>query len=282
LLIIYSQRGALREKEYDVQVVNRVVKVLLVAMLVSVGGGGVMTTASAATGPAAQRAALAQYGLTSQQLGSVVIDSLVSYDEALGDAVVPAEARALHAKIKPYLRVVPVIYHGYDNRLHVGQIVVHRYIVGKVVRLFVKMYRAGFPIQSVIPSAHFGYDDQASMAVNNSSAYRPEDGSEHRTGAAIDLNPFTNPFDVTAYDPTRPIEPAGAHYDPNAQGAIVKSGLVRQAFTAEGFEWGGGWGDPEATPPTDFFRTGYFDYQHFQPDLTWYDWFYLNQLPPGI
>jgi len=254
------------------------VGILFVAVLVLIGVG--VVPASAAPNP--DKISLMAYTLTNEQISSLVIDSLVPYNEALGDSVVPVEARELHARMKPLLRVVPVVYHGYDGRIHVGQIVVHQYIVDKVIRLFLTMYQLGFPIKSVIPAARFSYNDQASMAVNNSSAYRPEDGSEHRTGAAIDLNPFTNPFDVTAYDPARPIEPTGAHYDPAAQGAIVKSGPVRQAFTAEHFEWGGGWGDPLATPETDFFEPGYFDYQHFQPDFTWYDSFYRDQLPPGI
>lgn len=267
---------------------RRVVGIVVVLAAILTCSGTAAMVASAATTPAGGQVpaglkdAVSPYGLTALQVSCVVVDSLVSYDEAMGDSVVPVEARALHARIKPYLRVVVVVYHGYDGRIHIGQIVVHKYIVGKVARLFVEMYRLGFPIKSVIPSSHFGYDDQVSMSANNSSAYRPEEGSEHRTGAAIDLNPFQNPFDITAYNPVRPIEPAGAHYDPNAQGAIVKAGPVRRAFTAEHFEWGGGWGDPNATPPTDFFRTGYFDYMHFQPDYSWYDTFYRDQLPPGI
>jgi peptidoglycan LD-endopeptidase CwlK len=229
-----------------------------------------------------QQAVLASYGVSGQEYKNIVIDSSLSREQALGDNVVPAGSRELHAKMKPYLRVVPVVYHGYDNRIHLGQIVVHRHVVGKTVKLFLKMFRLGFPIYSVIPQSQFGYDDQRSMAANNSSAYRPEDGSEHRTGAAFDLNPMQNPFDVTGYDPMRPIEPAGAVYNPAAKGTIVKFSAVWKAWKDESFEWGGGWGDPNAVPITDFFREGYFDYQHFQPDFSWYDDFYKYHLPAGI
>ena len=275
--------GDSRRKVVAVQFLKRFgVFVALMALLLA----GVTTqTATASQRPtgftAEQQTLFSQYGLSSQQIDCLVVDSKMSYDQAIGDSVVPADVQDIHAKMKPLLRVLPEVYHGYDGRIHLGQIVVHEYVVGKVNRLFLKMFALGFPIYSVIPESHFGYDDQRSMAANNSSAYRPERDSVHVAGAAIDLNTFTNPFDVTAYDPNRPIQPPGAHYNPAAKGAIVKSGPVRVAWTAEHFEWGGGWGDPAATPPTDYFRTGFFDYQHFQPDFSWYDEFYKH-VPAGV
>ncbi len=203
---------------------------------------------------------------------AVVIDSAMSREQALGDAVVPAEGKVIHETMKPLLRVVPVIYHGFDKRIHVGQIVVHKSLVGDTSRTFWKMFQLGFPIKSVIPQSKFGYNDTASMAANNSSGYRPEDGSEHGRAAAIDINPVQNPFDLSAYD-GRPIEPAGATYDPNKPGTITKDGAVRKYWTSLNWEWGGGWGDPNATPPTDFYKVGYFDYQHFQLNYTRYDSF---------
>lgn len=224
-----------------------------------------------------------QYGLSSAQLRGVVVDSAMTREEALGDAVVLPEGVAIHAKMKPLLCVLPVVYRGYDSKIHLGQMVVHEYIAPKVMKLFVQMFMLGFPIKSVIPQSHFGYNDDASMAANNSSSYRPEEGSVHAAGAAIDINPVQNPEDHTKYVPNpQPTRPAGAVYDPSAKGAIVKDQPVRMAWTAQQFEWGGGWGDPAATPPTDYFREGYFDYQHFQPDYTWYESFYRDHVPAGV
>ena len=227
-----------------------------------------------------------QYSLSSMQLRSngVVVDSAMTREEALGDAVVPPEGQAIHAKMKPLLCVLPVVYRGYDSKIHLGQVIVHEFVAPRVARLFVKMFMLGFPIKSVIPQSRFGYKDAASMAANNSSAYRPEPGSEHRTGSTVDLNPFQNPFDRTQHNPPSPIEPPGAVYDRAAKGTILKEGDVRKAWTAEHFEWGGGWGDPEATPPTDYWvgHPGYFDYQHFQPDYSWYESFYRDHVPAGL
>jgi hypothetical protein len=249
----------------------------------------VSTTAQASNGnlgvnsAARQQELLRNYGMSIQHLGvnSLVIDSNLTYEQALGDSVVPEANRDLHMRMKPYLRVVPVIYWGFEStpRVHVGQIVVHRDLVADTNKAFIKMFTLGFPIKSVIPESQFGYDDQRSMAADNSSNYRPEPGSEHRKGAAFDLNPFQNPFDITGYDPTHPIEPAGAHYDPTAKGTIVKEGPVRKYMTSLHYEWGGGWGDPNADPQTDFFAVGYFDYQHFQLDFTRYN---NLPLPSGI
>jgi hypothetical protein len=238
-----------------------------------------------------QQNVLASYGASLR--GGIVVDSAVSHQQAIGDAVVqqgvangslPPEALAIHQTMKPLLRVVPVVYWGLgnngqpDSKVHVGQIVVHHLLVQDTNRLFLKMFQLGFPIHSVIPQSAFGYNDTASMEANNSSNYRPEDGSEHGRGAAFDLNPVQNPFDTSAYNGA-PVQPAGAIYDPTKPGTIVKAGPVRVYWTSLHYEWGGGWGDPAATPPTDFFRVGFFDYQHFQLDYTRYPAF-VAQLPP--
>ena len=254
---------------------------------------GVSAVATAQSEVAAgQQVAFRYFGLSAQQIKSVVVDSALTRSQALGSMEsVPPEGRAIHATMttgkdpltgRRLLEVVPVVYHGYDGNAHVGQIVVHSFAVEKVLRLFYKMWCLGFPIYSVIPQSRFRYDDQASMSANNTMGYRPELGSEHRLGFTFDLNPRQNPFDRTKYTPNpQPIEPSGAIYDPAAQGTIVKMGPVREAFTAEHFEWGGGWGDPGAVPPTDYFREGYYDYMHFQPDFSWYDDSYRH-VPMGV
>jgi hypothetical protein len=238
-----------------------------------------------------QQNMLASYGVS---LRGVVVDSVMTTQQAIGDAVVqqgvangslPPEALAIHKAMKPHLRVVPVVYWGLgannrpDNKIHVGQIVVHKAFEQETVRIFLDMFQIKFPIRSVIPQSKFGYIDADSMAANNSSNYRPEDGSEHGRAAAFDLNPVQNPFDVTAYDPSRPVEPAGAVYDPTKPGTIVMNSPVHVIWKSRNWEWGGNWGNPNADPPTDFFRVGFFDYQHMQLNLYRYDAF-VAQLPP--
>ena len=224
-----------------------------------------------------QKELFTTYGITNGQKPCLKIDSLMSQSAALGDSVVPVEYKELHAKMKPYLRVVPVIYRGFDDScVHVGQIVVHRDLVRDTVKMFIGMYKLNFPIKSVIPESKFNYVDRDSMLANNTSNYRPErlgsgNLSEHAKGAAFDINPFTNPFMVMGDDGSVFVDPPGATYDPTAKGALYKDSPVRKMWTALDYEWGGNWGDPNADPPTDFYQVGYFDYQHFQLNFRRYD-----------
>lgn len=229
-----------------------------------------------------QRALIRQLGASN--FDGLVVDSAMTREQALGNNVVPEEVRAIHAAMKPHLRVLPVAYWGLgsngrpDNRIHVGQIVVHKLLAVDTVKVFAEMFRLKFPIHSVIPQSAFGYNDQTSMAANNSSNYRPEPDSEHARAAAFDLNPVQNPFDRSGYDPSLPVEPAGAVYNPDAPGTITMDSDLRRYWTSLNWEWGGNWGNPNADPPTDFFRAGYYDYQHFQLNYVRYDAF-LAQLP---
>lgn len=228
-----------------------------------------------------QQAAFKQYGLSKAQIKGIVIDSALTRTQALGsvDGASP-EVRVIHAKMttghdpvtgKRLLEVLPVVYHGYDGKVHLGQVVVHSFAVTKFAKMFLTMWRLNFPIYSAIPQSQFGYDDQASMAANNTMVYRPEPGSEHWLGFTGDYNPKQNPFDRTKYQNPQPIEPPGAVYDPTAKGTILEDSQLRREFTKAGFEWGGGWGNPETVPSTDFWRVGFFDYMHIQPDYTWYE-----------
>jgi len=218
------------------------------------------------------------YKLTPSQRNGVIVDSDMSYDEAIADHKVPREFRAQHKLIRPFLRVVPVIYYGYDDKIHQGQIVVHTYIEEGVRRLFKKLFEEKFPIFSVIPASHFGYDDERSMAANNSSAYRPGD-QEHGYAAAIDLNPFTNPFDRMV-DGVRTIEPKGAHYNPHAKGAITHRGVVATFWTSLGGECGCNWGDE--TAGDQFYVKGFFDYQHLQLGGKRHERFHAQILPAAL
>lgn len=206
----------------------------------------------------------------------IVVDSAMTYDQAMGDDVVPPKERAVHAAIKPYLRLVPVAYWGMsvsessghkvytpDNKIHVGQIVVHQLLVTDTVKVFAKMFELRFPIYSVKPHSAFGYNDTLSMAANNSSAYRPDSPSEHSRGSAFDINPYQNPMDFSKYDGSA-VQPAEAVYNPSAPGTITKYGAVRLYWSSLGWEWGGNWGDPAADPPTDYWGPPAFDWQHFQ------------------
>jgi poly-gamma-glutamate synthesis protein (capsule biosynthesis protein) len=101
----------------------------------------------------------------------------------------------------------------------------------------------------------FGGSDDASMAVDNTSAFncRPVAGttrwSQHAYGRAIDINPLRNPY----VEPGRVSPVEGAAYADRSDvrpGMIVEGGPVVAAFDALGWGWGGRW-------------AGGADYQHF-------------------
>ncbi len=264
---------------------RRTVVAVLVTVFVALGLGVPVANASGVMPLDDQKLMLRDLGINN--LGRVVVDSAMTYQQAIGDSVVPEEGRAVHAAMKPHLRVVPVAYWGLSNsgqpdgRVHVGQIVVHRLLVRDTLKTTLKMFQLGFPIHSVIPQSAFGYSDAESMAANNSSNYRPESGSEHGRAAAFDWNPVQNPFDITGYNPNVPVQPAGAVHDPTKPGTLTMDGAVRKYWASLNWEWGGNWGNPDADPPTDFFRKGFFDWQHFQLNAKRYDAF-VAQLPPCV
>lgn len=151
------------------------------------------------------------------------------------------------------LALVDVSYVSFDRCLHQGQLVVHRDLAQDVEEIFSELLRLQFPIAKVIPIVQYGWDDAASMADNNCSAfnYRLIAGTNrpswHARGRALDPNPVQNPFTKKG----QPNQPAGAVYNPSVPGTIVPDGPVVRLFLERGWEWGGQWTDP-------------IDYQHFQ------------------
>ncbi len=148
-------------------------------------------------------------------------------------------------------------YWGFDDRPHIGRIVVAAPVSTQVVSVFRLLYAARFPIRSMQPADTFGGSDPASMAADNTSGFNcrnavapgPPKWSAHAYGTAIDVNTVENPY----------VE-GGAVQPPNA-GAFVDRGRVRpgmaepggvlnRAFASIGWQWGGRW-------------TGAPDYQHF-------------------
>jgi hypothetical protein len=153
------------------------------------------------------------------------------------------------------LRAVTVTHLGFDGLEHAGVLVVHEDHAAGVLGVFDQLLAFGFPVERIEPVDAHGGSDDASMAVNNTSAFncRPVTGgtgwSRHAYGTAIDLNPRQNPY-VTGDGTVLP--PEGASYlDRSPQPGVIRRGDgVVEAFAAIGWRWGGDWTDP-------------VDYQHF-------------------
>ena len=159
------------------------------------------------------------------------------------------------------LRYVHVCYVDFDGAEQEGELIVHKLVADDILTVFYALYQAKYPLASVRLVDDFGeaFDDNLSMAANNTSAYccRRVTGSRkfslHAYGLAVDINPVMNP-----YVNGRKVSPeAGADYVDRSlalPGMIDHDDLCYRSFAACGWTWGGDFsGDP--------------DYQHFSKDL---------------
>ncbi len=153
------------------------------------------------------------------------------------------------------LRLLTVTHVGFDGADHTGTVVVHEAWAEDLLAVFTELHALGFRIERMTPVDAFGGSDDASMAVNNTSAFncRPVTGgtewSRHAFGTAIDINPRQNPY-VTGDGQVLPPEGAEHVARSPALGRIIRGDGVVEAFAAIGWRWGGDWTDP-------------VDYQHF-------------------
>ncbi len=187
-------------------------------------------------------------------MSSLIIDSnFASLKEATQNPPIP-----ISSKVYRTLTLLTVYYYSFDGKVHQGQLVVHRALKAELKKVFAKLFEMRFPIEKVIPVSVYGWDDEASMADNNSSAFnfrpiqRKKDlcWSEHAFGWALDLNPRINPFE----DEQGVILPTGAIYDLSVPGTIAPDSEVVRLFLELGWTWGGNW-------------ISIKDYQHFQKPL---------------
>lgn len=168
----------------------------------------------------------------------------MTLEEALHGKEIPQE-------IRDTLTLVTVPYFSFAEMRGEGQLVVHRDLQNEVESIFKTLLEMRFPIYHVVPIVAYGWNDDVSMAANNTSAfnYRMIAGtdrlSHHATGRAIDINPVQNPY-VRA---DGVVAPAGAVYDLAQAGTITDD--VASVFKSFGWEWGGDWSDLK-------------DWQHFQ------------------
>jgi hypothetical protein len=153
------------------------------------------------------------------------------------------------------LRLVRLVYWGFDDQPHWGEFVVNADSVTAIVGAFRSLFDSRFPIRQMRLVDDFGGDDELSMAADNTSAFNcrmvpgTSNWSEHAYGRAVDINPLENPWVRNGQvDP-----PEGAPWVDRTRldpAMIAHGDAVWQAFIAVGWQWGGNW------------RT-LKDYQHF-------------------
>ena len=154
------------------------------------------------------------------------------------------------------LRLLTLSYRGFDRRRHTGHLVVNRSAAKRVVAVFRKLYRAGFPIRRMQLVDVYGGSDFRSIEADNTSAFNcrratgSSNWSNHAYGLAIDINPIENPY-VTAsgsvaHRASRPFLKRSRI----RPGMAYPGGALVRAFRSVGWGWGGYW-------------SGDRDYQHF-------------------
>ena len=155
------------------------------------------------------------------------------------------------------LAYVRLSYWGFDQAPHQGELIVNKQLATEVVAIFKILYRAHFPIERMQLMEVFKGDDDAAMAVDNTSAFncraitnQPGTFSWHSYGNAIDINSLINPY----VKGEQVLPPEGRRYLDRSKpvpGMIVHGDLVYQAFVQRGWQWGGDWESRQ-------------DYQHFE------------------
>jgi hypothetical protein len=155
------------------------------------------------------------------------------------------------------LREVHVSYWGFDNKKHVGLIIVNHELAQEVASIFKQLYKHRFPIERIEIIENYQGNDEDSMLANNSSAFncrkndtRPNLFSQHSYGRAFDINPFINPY----VSSEALIPKQAAKYKNrmiNFPGKIDRQSIAYKIFTEYCWDWGGDWNDVQ-------------DYHHFE------------------
>lgn len=147
------------------------------------------------------------------------------------------------------LRYLTMSFHGFDGRVHAGEMVVNADVAQTVVGIFEQLFTAGFPIEEMRVTAAPELDLPPTGDGNNTSAFvcrqtrNQVRWSAHSYGLAIDINPFHNPYVLG--DLVVP-ELASAYLDRDWQrpGMVLPADPAVTAFEGAGWTWGGRWSAP--------------------------------------
>jgi len=152
------------------------------------------------------------------------------------------------------LRWVRLVFWGFDERRHTGELLVNADAADAMVRVFGRLYAAHFPLEEMRITRADELDAEPTGDGNNTSAFtcKPLPGSttwsEHAYGRAVDVNPFQNPYIKPPNAKGVPgdmliPELAAAYLDRSRQapGMIHPGDAVVRAFASVGWQWGGAW-----------------------------------------
>lgn len=158
------------------------------------------------------------------------------------------------------LSYLSVSYLGYDDAVHIGNMIVNKKLAEEVVEIFKEIFLNKFPIASMKIMSDYQGDDIVSMNNNNSSAFNCREitgkkgvFSNHSYGIAIDINPIENPY-VKGNVILPELGKKFTNRNIKKKGMIIKGDKIYQSFIKRGWIWGGNWNSLK-------------DYQHFEKPL---------------
>jgi hypothetical protein len=154
------------------------------------------------------------------------------------------------------LSYLTVTYYGFDDKPHLGELIVNKSVASEVLDIFKELYKEKYPINKMKLIDDYEAIDEKSMEDDNSSAfcYREVTDStkisKHGYGLAIDINPLENPYvkgNIILPDSSKEF----LDREKVRKGIIIKEDACYKAFTKRGWSWGGNWASLK-------------DYQHFE------------------
>jgi len=164
----------------------------------------------------------------------VIKDCDYTFQEAVAGCNAPS-------RILNELELINVRYYSTDGKIHEGQLLTNKNIAGDLKDIFDSVLRYKFPVKQVVPVVKYGWDDDLSMADNNtySFCYRNVDFSKHAYGMAVDINPFFNPVRWKyPYSLHHANKPGGAVRDTTRNGTFYAGHPLVELFRKKGFRWG--------------------------------------------
>ena len=150
----------------------------------------------------------------------------------IGNSMPISNMEKIDIKDLAYLQVT---YWGFDEKSHIGEMIVNKKIAQEVLDIFKEVYENKYHIEKIRLIDEYGANDEESMQDNNTSAFcyrvvkNSKKLSNHSLGIAIDVNPLYNPY----IDGKR-IEPANAEIykdrNINVKGLIKKGDALTRFF----------------------------------------------------
>ena len=69
------------------------------------------------------------------------------------------------------LRYIRVLHRGFDEKTHIGEMIVNKIIAEDVLEIMRELYANDYLIEKMLLIDEYGADDEASLQDNNSSAF---------------------------------------------------------------------------------------------------------------